>query len=351
MNAGQAGESIAPFIDSDMSQHRARVFNIIQRACNYAWGKGKWFGMTAEFFVKTEREPVGGKRFMFAPTGYGTLLAVNVDNRPGVTIRDNYFMFHRNGSGDIKSQEHAHCRWNTDVYDVGVRPTMHEINLYFPDGVWIGVRSLGPNGEDEYITIQGKDEEGSVFSYEEAGFKGCSCFSLEEEEKEVVKTVNGVKVKISKDFIYINNVNFTSIDKIFKTITQSAIEVRVIDKNKKTYITAILQPWETQSEYRKYYIPDACGPCVHGLFKISKQPKIIDDSQPLIIGDDNALLALCKGIHLFYFKEQAAAGQVYLDTGIRALEEEKQESESPEVSPIQVIGTNMEDVDQILKYT
>lgn len=350
MNAEQAGNSIAPFIDSDMGQHQRRVFEIIRRACNYAWTKGKWLGMTAEFFVNTEREKIGGKRYMFAPTGYGTLLAVNVDRRTGVTIRDNYFMFHRNGYGDIKSPEHAHCRWNTDVYDAGSRPTMHEINLYFPEGVWIGFRSIGPAGDDEYITFQGKDEEGSVLSYEEMKSKRCSCFSTEEEEG-AVRTLQGVKVKISSDFTYIDNVLFKSIDHIFKTRTQSPIEVRIIDCKKKTYITAVLQPWDSESKYRKYYIPDACGPCVHALFKVSKQPDIIDGSQPIIIHDDNALLSLCKGIHLYYFKEQIAAGNEFLANGIRELEGEKRESESPDVFPIQVIGQNIDDVNPVLKYT
>lgn len=349
MNAGQAGEAIAPFIDSSMQQNRERVFSIMKMALNYAWDKGKWFGMTAEFFVNTRCEPKGGKRYIFAPPGYSTLLAVNVDEQHP-TLRDKYFIFHRNGPGDIKSPAHAHCRWNRDVYDMGEYPNMHEINLYFPDGVLVGVRSLGKPGDDEYITFQGHDEDGSVISYEHKEPSKCSCFSLSEDENApVTRTVHGIRLKITEGFEYINNVTFLGLTKIFKTFTRCPIEVRLIDSKNRTYITAILQPWERQSSYRKYYIPDSCGDCVHALFKISRQPEIIDESQPLIINHENALLSLCKGMQLKFFKEQLVAGDQFLQQGIIFLEEDKRESESPTVFPIQVIGIGVDDIDIALR--
>lgn len=346
MNAQEAGEFVAQFIGADMGQHQERIFTTLELAANYAWDKGKWFGMTAEMFVNVHRNP-RGERFIFSPKGYDTLLAVNVDGKPRL-LRDSYFMFHKNGPGDIKDTHY--CKWNQDVYDQGYRPIMHEITDYFPRGVMIGVRSLGVPGNAEYITIQGFDEYSDpIFSYEFKEGAKCNCFSLDEGE-EAVRTVDGARIKITEDFTYLNNITWRDIRKITKTITRCPIEVTIIDGNNKGYVTSVLLPYETESKYRKYILPEMCRDyeCIHGLFKISKCPTLIDGSQPIFIRSKNALLALAKGIDLKFMKEQINVGDAFLAQGVASLEEENRETQSPTAFPIQVVGIGADDFDPIL---
>jgi hypothetical protein len=288
--------------------------------------------------------------YIFAPPGYDTLLGVNYDGKPRI-MRDAYFMFHKNGPGDIKG--HNYCHWNTDVYDAGEVPTLHDINLYGECGVMVGVRSIGTPGEDEYVSINGKTLYGKeVYTYEfKDACKDCNCVqAVEDATAPVVRTIQGLRIKVTEKFEYIDNVFFTSIDNIFKTITRCPIEVVFINKNGEAFITARISPYDTHSSYRKYTIPKGCCDSIHGIFKIEKQRNIVDDSQPIILNNEEALLALCKGINLKYNKEQLTAGDTYLESGVIALEEELREKSSPIETPIQVVGICAEDVPDIFKY-
>lgn len=350
MNAEQGFQLVADFIEADESS-RAKVWRVIQLACNHAWGKGKWWGMTADFWCKIflESKP-GGKPYIVSPPGYDACLGINTDGKPRI-LRDDYFMFHKNGPGDI--QGHDYCQWNRDVYDVGNVPIIHDINIYENEGVMVGVRSLGSPGEDEYVTIQGDTVDGNLsISYELQQKDSCNCLQASTDENEsAVRTVQGLRIKVTNKFEYIDNVLLKSITSITKSFTRCPIEVIFINSKGEGFITARLNPWDTESQYRKYYVPQGCQGSVHGLFKIAKQPQIIDGSQPLIISNDEALLALCKGIHLKYYKEQFAAGAELLQSGIISLEEEMREKQSPIESPIQVVGMySGEDIPDIMRY-
>jgi hypothetical protein len=329
MNAGQAFSLVADFVEADENS-RDKVWRILRLACNHAWGKGKWWGMTTDFWCKVHyEEGSNGKPYILSPPGYDALLGINRDGKPRI-LRDSYFMFHKNGPGDIKG--HNYCHWNTDVYDAGHVPTLHAINNYgCRSGVMIGIRSIGSPGEDEVVTIQGETEDGQLaVSYELNNPKKCNCLQASEDESgPAVRTVHGVRIQVTDKFSYVDNVLFRNITSITKTLTKCPIEVIFINKDGEGFITARLNPWDTESRYRKYYVPEGCEHSVHGLFKIGKQPHIIDDSQPIIIGNEEALVALCKGINLMYYKEQALAGAGYLQAAVISLEEEKRETESP----------------------
>jgi hypothetical protein len=351
MNAGQAFTLVADFVEADENS-RDKVWRILRLACNHAWGKGKWWGMTADFWCKVlyEDGPTG-KPYILSPPGYDALLGVNKDGKPRI-LRDSYFMFHKNGPGDIKG--HNYCNWNTDVYDAGHVPTLHAINNYgCQSGVMIGVRAIGKPGEDEFVTIQGETEDGNLaISYELNNKATCNCLQATDDgTTNAVRTVQGLRIKVTEKFEYVDNVLFKNITSITKTLTRTPIEVIFINKKGEGFITARLNPWDIESKYRKYYVPEGCESSVHGLFKIGKQVPLVDESQQVIIGNEEALLALCKGIHLLYYKEQAVAGAGYLQAGIISLEEEMRETQSPIETPIQVVGMYAgEDIPDIMKY-
>lgn len=347
MNAGQAFTLVSDFIGADENS-KGRVWRTLKLALNHAWGKGKWWGMTADFQCKVFTDPKGSP-YIFAPPGYDTLLGVNYDGESRI-MRDAYFMFHKNGPGDIKG--HNYCHWNRDVYDVGEVPTLHDINIYSACGVMVGVRSIGTPGEDEYVTINGLTSfNNEVYTYEFKEQNKCNCIqAVTDERSPVVRTMEGLNIKVTNDFNYIDNVFFKSITHIHKTLTKCPIEVVFINSNGEAFITARLSPYDTKSSYRKYTVPKGCCNSIHGIFKIGKQRNIVDDSQPIIIDNEEALVALSKGVDLKYNKEQIAVGDTYLASGIIALEEELREKQSPIQTPIQVVGINNEDVPDVLKY-
>lgn len=346
MNAGQASELVAEFIDSNLPQDKERVRKILRLAMNRAWQEGKWFKMTAEFFVSIQQD-CNGDKFIVSPRGYSTLLALNVNGKTTIP-RDNYFMFHRNGYGDIKS--HGNCNWNEeDHYDSGVFPTLPDFKKLFPNGAVIGTRSLSQHGENESINVQGNNEDAEIaISYEVEKIKESCCFNPVEVNK--VRSIQGVNIPVTKNPVVIQNFVFKSIDAITKTHTRGIVEVYGFDpKTGKGHKIAMMYPWETSSRYKRYMIPNTCCDCVHGLFKIDIQPDIIDDSQPIIIENEEALIALAKGIHKMYYKDNIEAGKAFLLEGFNALEKQKREEETEDVFPIQVVGGAHEDVPKILK--
>jgi len=348
MNAGQGAETIAQFVDCVYPQDSVKIWNILRLGINRAWKEGKWFGMTAEMFVPVQEDLCGGK-FIISPFGYSNMIGLNVNCEPR-TFRDIHFMFHKNGYGDVDQSGEA-C-WNEDVYDEGVQNCLFDFKAHFPDGAMLGVRSLSDAGEGEKLWIQGPTADGEqAFSYESIKDKfpsGCNCVAVE--EASLARTVHGIEFTITSDFQYINNIIFSDIASINKTITMGLIEVIAVDpatgvgKRVNT-----LYPWEYKSPIKRYRIPKTCCDTVHGLFKIDEQPIIVDESQPIIISDDEAIISLAMGIYLVYHKQDIEKGTVYINQGINALEKEKREKESPDVFPLQLIGMTADDTPEILK--
>lgn len=346
MNAGLAGEKIAKFIDRSWPNDKKEIFNILRLGINKAWQQGKWIGMTAEFEVKIQKDSFG-QNYIIAPPTHPILLAINVDGKPR-TLRDKYFMFHRNGDGHIRNRKG--CKWNQQVYDLGAVPVFNKNNINFCKGVTIGVRSIGPAGPNEKIVISGSYEDGKkIYTYEAGNFgKACGCESSEE----TVETVSGVSLDINQNFNYISNIQFTDISNIYKTVTRSPIEVIALTDDGNGYSIARLEPNQRFSKYRKYLIPDdICNQeSVHGLFKISQQEEIVSLSDPLMISNEEALICFSKGIHQMYYKDQTELGAQFILQGIAILEKEKQEEESPTSFGIQVECLGVDDLPNILRY-
>jgi hypothetical protein len=350
MIAKQAAEFVARFIDKSFPQDREEIYEIMTLALNRAWNEGKWLGMTAEFFVPVEKD-LAGNNFIIAPTTHPILLAVNVNGSPNVSIRDNYFQFHKNGMGSIVNS--GDCRWTQDVTDIGVIPIINKHNINFRGGVRIGVRPLGQPGENEEVYIDGVNEVGGkLYTYVKSDL-GCACAcTLESQRESRVETVNGVKIKVQDGFHYISNALFYDIKGISKTVTRTPIEVIAIDCDNNATVIARIEPNQMESKYRKYSVPTAmCGKgCIHGLYKISKQEKIVNDTDRLILSNLEAIIAFTKGIYMLYYKENLEVGSSFILNGISILEKERREEDSPSEFPVQVTGMMVDDVPEILKY-
>lgn len=346
MNADYAGKLVAKFIDKQYPNDRDAIFEILRMGVNKAWQEGKWLGMTAEFFVSIKTD-YNCQKYFIAPMSHPILLAINGLNQ-GISIRDKYFMFHRNGYGDIRNRDG--CSWSQDVYDIGSVPIIDTDGLDFTAGVNVGVRALGLVGENEFVNINGTYLDGNrVYTYESSKFgKSCGC----EIKEEFVDVVNGIKLKISNDFNYISNIKFKDITSITKSLTKSPVEIIVIDAFNNGRMVARLEPNQRFSKYRKYLVPDElCGrTSLHALFKIGQQEEIVSPTDTIMISNDEALISLAKGIHNIYYKEQQEVGANYVLQGISILEKEKREEESPDEFPIQVDAYSYSDLPDALRY-
>lgn len=346
MNAEIAGKLVSKFIDKQWPNDRDQIFEILRLGVNKARQEGKWLGMTAEFFVKVNTD-IHGQKYFMAPQSHPILLAIN-GLKQGLSIRDKYFMFHRNGYGDIKN--YSGCNWNQDVYDIGSAPYFNETNMDFSCGVKIGVRSIGRSGEGEFININGTHKDGnSIFTYEKNGFgSACGCKISDED----VNSINGIKLKITNDFNYINNISFKEITSITKSITRTPVEVIAINEAGSAHVIARLDPNQRFSKYRKYLVPhNLCGrSCLHALFKIAEQEVITSPTDEIIISNEEALISLAKGIHNIYYKEQQDVGANYILQALSVLEKERREEESPNEFPIQVDAESYSDLPDALRY-
>lgn len=345
MNAEIAGKLIAKFIDQQWPLDRDKIWEIIRIGINKAWQEGKWLGMTAEFDLHRFKE-ANGQSYIITPASHPILLAINGKSL-GLPMRDQYFMFHRNGYGDIRNR--AGCDWNQDVYDLGYSAYFDKDNI-ISSGVRIGVRSLGVAGPNESINISGTYSDGNrVYTYHASTYgKTCGC-SVNKEE---VETVSGTRIPISQDFNYITNICFTDIHSITKTATRTPVEIIAIDQSNKGHLIARMEPNQQFSKYRKYLVPPAlCGlPTMHALTKISQQELITSNSDSLMISNQEALISLAKGIYLMYYKDQEERGAAFILQAISVLEKEKREESSPTESPVQVQGMYEGDLPKSLQY-
>lgn len=347
MIAEVAAKLIAKFVSKQWPTDKLDLFEILKLGMNKAWQEGKWLGMTSEFMVNIYRDE-NGQPYIIGPPTHPILLAINSNGKPA-KIRDKYFMFHRNGAGDIRNNQQ--CFWNQDVYDLGSQPYFNKHNIKFSDGVTVGVRSIGLSGPNEKVYINGKYMDGkSIYTYKESEYgESCGCKS----DLEEIDTVKGVELKIGKEFNYISNIKFSSIDSITKTITRSPVEVIIIDEFNRGYVIAELSPNQKFSKYRKYLVPDQlCNgrDCLHAIFKIAQQEDIVGGTDSLMISNEEAIICLAKGIYNLYYKEQQEVGASYILQGIGILDKEKREEESPNEFPIQVDTMSYEDLPTALRY-
>lgn len=337
MNALQAAELIAPFVEKDVNRDRQDIYRIIKLACNKAHQTGNWFGYAAEFFVKTFRDS-SGRHHVITPKSHNILLAATISSdRP--ILRDKQYMFHRNNYGDAHMKKAG--GWQTDIIDLGHRPTLNGYDFPSCEPFLVGARALGAIDSGKSVYIEGLFEDSSqVYTYEsfkkkvDACCNGCSSIS----EEEHIKTVSGIRIPLSDKFVYIDNVAISQIRSIRKDHTPVPVEVCAIHPDGEVVQIAVLEPYEKQSKYRDYLVPDSCciGEVAHLLCKISEQEDLISDTQSVIIQSEEALIALSQGIHNLYWKKDVDMGIAFINQGVQILEGQKRQQEPNSNFPIQV---------------
>ena len=363
MNAEQAAQYIAPFIKSSWPKDKDKLFNILSLIHSRAWKEGKWYGMTMEATV-----PVSEDRTLITPPGYNVLLKVNLDSKP-TPIRDKYFQFHRNGTGSI--EECCGSNWCGDVHDLGPEPVLFQPSKdpscvckdQDAPCVQLAFKSVGCEDDDSEITVTGfypRDykpgqtqeycPQERIYTYERETTPGkteiCGC-RKDTPPKTGKKPKNGATVKLTEELSLLN-LYWGEIESIKKTKTRNPIEVYAVYGDNKVRLIARLEPWQTEARYRRYKVPDTCKtPCVHGLFKISQPERILDESQSMLISDDEALLLLAKGLHMTYYESDDENGERYIIRGIKALDDQLKEQMSSADVPIQVSGPVFQSVESL----
>lgn len=355
MTVEEAAQYIAPFVKLTWPKDRDRLYNILHLAQSRAWKEGKWYGMTREYSVYAAEDNT-----VITPPGYDVLLKVNLNTAP-VSLRDQHFQFHRNGNGSVT--ECCGKNWTSSVYDLGPSPVLFQPykDTTCPDCyddtpcVRIGVKSLGCE-TDASITITGfypnacmelckKNEHGQqarVYTYEKTTKAGtteiCGC-GKEEEGGEDKKVKNGATIPLTAE-ISLLDIYWGRIESIAKTVTKAPVEVYAFYGDSQVKLIARLEPWQTQTHYKKYKLPEQCSgaPCIHGLFKMSQPERINNDSQLMIISEDEALLLLAKGINMTYYEDDDVNGERFILRGIKALEDQLTEQSTSAEIPIQVNG-------------
>jgi hypothetical protein len=228
-------------------------------------------------------------------------------------------------------------------------PYFNKDNIIFSDGVRIGVRAIGKPGAGEKVYIAGLYDNGTqIVTYKKTDTAKCCGCTIDTSS---IDTVTGAEIEIGEGFTYINNIIFTDITAISKTVTRTPIEIVAIDEGGNGSIISRMNPNQRFSSYRKYLVPThLCGrSCLHGMFKICKQEKITSDTDNIIISNEEVLIALAKSIHNIYNKEQQEVGASFFLQAISILDKDKREEESPSESPLQVESIYGDDLG-ILKY-
>ncbi len=343
MRADYAGQQIAKHISKRWPQDKSEIYKALQLGLNKAWKEGKWFGMTRELFVPKRCHSSGD--YIISPYEFPILLAINSDCKAQL-IRGKDFMFHRNGDGAITNS--PSCRWNRDVFDIGVVPVIWNNKINLNSGVRIGIRPLGKPAVGEKVYINGiYTDNKRIYTYKNVagGLDNCKCTI----QTNGIQTSEGIELSVIDGFNYICDIEFADVTSISKSITRNPIEVIALTLDNKAYPIAELQPNQLESKYRKYLIPRGCGECIHGLFKIREQEQLMDSSE-LIISDEESLICLAKTIDLMYSKNQPNEGAAFFAQAITNLNKHKAESDSPDHFPVQVHMIGEESIPDIFRH-
>jgi hypothetical protein len=239
--------------------------------------------------------------------------------------------------------------------DCGQQPVIEQPNIKLRGPVTIGFRSLSGESQTAEININGATTLGAskLITYQaiqQASSKVCGCQQIAAADEIKTDTIYGAAFRISKDFTYIDNLCFESIESINKSITNGPVEVVAIHKDGTGYLLARLEAHETTSRYRKYLVPNGCNckQTIHGSFKISQQENIVYGSQPLIIENEEAIISLAMGIYKQYYTNELNEAKFFISEGLSALDKEKREEDSPNVFPVQIDGIHAYDIPDVI---
>lgn len=352
MIAEEAAKLIAPYVGLRVETDSDELFQILTLVQSKAWKMGVYKGMVRDFNVNTRTRIVNGKerKYIITPHGFEIMLGVNLDGKPA-PIHDNYFQFNNNGNGSMT--DCCGCNWSEGVIDLGEFPTLFQpcentccCGERDCNSASIGVVSYNCfedqcHQSQEHVLVKGLNYlDNPVFTYEDSDPYDPSndrCRSIDP-RKVTRKAIEGDRFPIKRKLVVHKNIKWSRIDSISKGHTVYPVEVFRVCGND-TDLLARIEPYQKQSRYRIYELPDCCGSpsCVHGLFKIGKPDPIVHGSQAMIVDDSEALIALGKSFDLTYTKQNVELGEAFLAKGIKSLDDEVKMNRSNSRVPMVVL--------------
>jgi len=350
MTAGQAAQIIDTFVSSNYENagEKRKLLSILSLVNSYAWKKGVWPGMTAQFKVRVNSKT----KEIITPHGYSNLLKVNTNNFP-TTVRDQFFQFHQNGYGSI--EECCSRNWSADVINLGSQPVIIQPSALSEDAdgcdgrIKIAVSSDGDVSDTEETIVQGyhmtvlDEPEKRIYTRRVARDRVsvgnvCACEPITTQYVSSDERVDGVIYPINGCMVVMDDIYWGRVSSINKGVTKAAVDYFALNTVTDKFIRiARLEPNETNSEYRRYRVPDVCGesPCVYGLFKKNEPTKLSEYSEEMIIGDEEAIISLAMGMEALYFQKDPQTASFFLQRGIQSLSETVDQREGPEESPVE----------------
>lgn len=347
----EALESIDLLTNIDVKNNKEKVFLYLTMAQNRAWREGSYKGFLRDFDVKTYTD--NGRRFIKTPHGYNVLMGININSKP-IIIRDSYFQYHHNGRASLTCD--GMFPINDETMYFRESPTIINHSLLAQDKRFkIAVASTTIEKDDAEILISGLDYNGNpVYSYSDKEDEYLSFEEYQEHENE--KNVDiGVRVNLGTSLKIIENVRWSSITSITKSVTNGVVSVYIIDDCDKIKEVARIEPHQKVSKYRIYQIPEEieckCSKDVHCLFKISEPDPIVSENQRLIIDDIESIVTLVKSFDNTFDKDELEKGELMLNKGMLGLNSDNERSKPPTIKPIQFIGLDGEVDNDELPYT
>lgn len=347
MTAEQLCEMTADIIGMSYPSDKDKMFFLCSMVNHEIWKQGRYDGTIKEFYVNL-KDGLDGNKYIVTPNGYNILLGVNLDTKP-TRITNSWFKFHRNGIGDAPHK----TRFNLteSVMDLGKTAVIEQprvrktIQAGIQDPVYITVRSRGYEDESANMVISGENRLGQlVYSFKESDQKPITRSLTNPNETTVVKgdPTYGVDFKLTNKFSLCDNIHWSQVTKITKTVTNNPVDVYAVHDSGESYLLATLAPHQRESIYRTYQLPkEECSNhgCVLAMFKVSEPDRIEFGSQSMITSNPTALIDAMIGMDFKYFKKDLNAAATYILSAVKALEDSTRENMANTQQSIQVDQT------------
>lgn len=342
---GLIADQIASSIGLCWPNDESRIFENLTHVQNEIWKSGKFFGSTKFFDCK-----VLPNNQIITPHGYGIMLGIDINGKPK-EMKDEFFLFHKNGPGDINRFRGECENFNDDIYYLGnspvlIQPTDESCRQFRLDcePKKIIVRCECANDPPYKRTvISGLGVDGKpIYTYKATDPSTeqetvCQCTSNNPVELQAVQAVQGVEYQISS-YSLAANILFSKIDNIIKEVTSVPVEYWMVDQNGIGTLIARLEPWQILSNYQIYQIPKKClrMRSVLGLFKRNKPEPVIDENQIFISSDIEAIKSLAIGIDYKYTKKNIPASLPFFQDAGSQLSAELKENRTGATQTLQV---------------
>lgn len=319
-----------------------RIFKNLTHVQNEIWTSGKFYGSTQFWDCK-----VSPTNQLITPHGYGILLGIDINGKPK-DIKDEFFLFHKNGPGDIAEYRGKCKTFNDNVMSLGESPVLmqptdescrqrrmdcnpkrilvkSECGASDPPFPKTRVSGLGADGMPiySYMAVDPSTEEESL----------CQCKANEAEQ---FKAIQGIEYHIA-EVSTVADIRFSKINNIIKEPTLGPVEYYMVNEDGVGTLIARMEPWQLLSSYKIYQLPRQCKQrSVLGLFKRNKPEPIIDENQIFISSDMEAILSIAIAVDFKFSKKNIAASVGYFQAGAISLNADLKENRTGAQQTMQI---------------